>query len=271
MKFVSIASNGFGSQEIINKTSEYLAKEKAPLSVNLSIDGTRDVHNFIRGNRYSFDNCLVTLDGLWEIKKNYPHFYLGVNLVLMDLNSHGVERFFEYFRNRYNGLSIDIELLRPSKRDKDISLPNCEDIEKTHKMILACRAQTMNGNGLKKKIINFIEFSQRNYLYKIQRMVLRGGKFPMRCLAGQTNAVIGACGEVLFCEPLSAIGNLRECDYEFWKVWNSEEAERLRDKIRRERCSCTHCVNIYASIDYSLWSSLVKAPLARLRERQHGN
>jgi MoaA/NifB/PqqE/SkfB family radical SAM enzyme len=267
VKFISIASNGFDSRDIIDRTAGYLSRDKCPLAVNLSIDGMKDTHNLIRNNTYSFDNCLVTLQGLWELKKRYPHFYPGVNLVLMDMNSREIEKALEYLRDRYRGINIAVELLRPAGRDKGLGLPERGVIHKIHQKVLANNSGTQK-TGLKEKLISFIELSRQNYAFRIQQRVLCGENFPVSCLAGRTNAVIGAGGEVSFCEPLQAIGNLRDSDYNFRDIWNCGKARRLRGKIKAEKCSCTHCVNINSSIDYNLWASLVKAPLAGIAARR---
>ena len=36
------------------------------------------------------------------------------------------------------------------------------------------------------------------------------------------------------------IGNVRDVDYDFMKLWNSPKAEELRHDIRHNKCFCTY-------------------------------
>jgi hypothetical protein len=46
---------------------------------------------------------------------------------------------------------------------------------------------------------------------------------------------------VFCCELLDKrIGNLRDHDYSFKKVWNSHKANEIRNFIRDRKCFCTH-------------------------------
>ena len=48
-------------------------------------------------------------------------------------------------------------------------------------------------------------------------------------------------GKVFPCELLSeGFGDIRKYNYDFRKLWFSAKADKIRAKIRNERCSCTH-------------------------------
>jgi hypothetical protein len=68
---------------------------------------------------------------------------------------------------------------------------------------------------------------------------LRERRQIIPCYAGWASAQIAPDGDVWFCcvraEP---IGNLRETDYDFRKVWWSERARSLREEVRAGRCDC---------------------------------
>ncbi|MBJ44708.1 MAG: hypothetical protein CMJ80_15780, partial [Planctomycetaceae bacterium] len=54
--------------------------------------------------------------------------------------------------------------------------------------------------------------------------------------------------KVRLCELTPVIGDLREADFDFSRVWNSDEANQLRQKLIG--CSCTHACFINASQKY---------------------
>jgi MoaA/NifB/PqqE/SkfB family radical SAM enzyme len=66
----------------------------------------------------------------------------------------------------------------------------------------------------------------------------------MTCYAGTAGAVIYDEGTVSSCENLEAVGNLREFDWNFQKLWLSP-AMQARRKKAADGCFCTHESNSY--------------------------
>jgi hypothetical protein len=79
------------------------------------------------------------------------------------------------------------------------------------------------------------------------------------CLAGTLSAVVYANGDVSVCEIHKPLGNLRQNT--FWEIWNSAEAQTLRQSIARKDCYCT--------TEVFLWPSIVFQP-ARLAQAMLG-
>jgi hypothetical protein len=58
-------------------------------------------------------------------------------------------------------------------------------------------------------------------------------------MAGVASAQIAPNGDVwTCCVRAESMGNLREHDYDFGKVWRSREADRLRRSIKAGECHC---------------------------------
>jgi MoaA/NifB/PqqE/SkfB family radical SAM enzyme len=75
------------------------------------------------------------------------------------------------------------------------------------------------------------------------------------CRAGRLSAVVYANGDVGVCEIHKPIGNLRQKS--FPEIWNSPEANALRDSIARTECYCT--------TEVVMWSSIVYQPVPLVR------
>ena len=60
--------------------------------------------------------------------------------------------------------------------------------------------------------------------------------------------MVDARGEVRMCELREAVGNLRDVDYDFSKLWFSPEAERQRAAIKAKECHCTHSCFMSSSL-----------------------
>jgi MoaA/NifB/PqqE/SkfB family radical SAM enzyme len=69
-------------------------------------------------------------------------------------------------------------------------------------------------------------------------------KAQLTCHAGNTGGVIYDEGTVSSCENLDPVANLRDYDWNFWKLWNSPEMHERRAHARNG-CYCTHESNCY--------------------------
>jgi MoaA/NifB/PqqE/SkfB family radical SAM enzyme len=70
------------------------------------------------------------------------------------------------------------------------------------------------------------------------------GRPHLQCWAGSAGAVIYDEGTVSSCEILDGVGNLRDYDWDFSKLWYSPAMEARRDKVSNG-CFCTHESNCY--------------------------
>ncbi len=62
------------------------------------------------------------------------------------------------------------------------------------------------------------------------------------CYANAMESVLYANGDVVFCELSKTYTNIRKNDYDFRKIWESEEADKMRKLI--SRCCCIHGCNL---------------------------
>ena len=84
--------------------------------------------------------------------------------------------------------------------------------------------------------------------YALWMGLLRGEGLPFQCQAGHYIGVIEPDAKVRLCELTPVIGDLREADFDFARVWDSDEANQLRQKLIG--CSYTHACFINASQRY---------------------
>ena len=67
-------------------------------------------------------------------------------------------------------------------------------------------------------------------------------KYESRCHAGGLFGIIGSKGEIYACELLQEkkIGNLRDYNFDFLKIWTSEENKKVKKFIKKTNCNCTY-------------------------------
>ena len=89
-----------------------------------------------------------------------------------------------------------------------------------------------------------------------------GARWPMPCTAGDTAAVIDYHGDVRICELRQSIGNLRDYDCDFGRLWSSSARTAEVAQMHQDHCDCTHICFIDDSATYSPKVALLQSPLA---------
>ena len=86
----------------------------------------------------------------------------------------------------------------------------------------------------------------RDYLNKLRTGTIintvENKKFILPCRAGTLMAVMYENGDIYPCELLNRqlIGNIRDYDYDFKKLWSSDKAKNTYKLINNTKCYCTH-------------------------------
>ena len=93
---------------------------------------------------------------------------------------------------------------------------------------------------------------------------LTEGRAQFSCVAGRLACVIYSNGDVVECEiNNSRLGNLREVDYDFSRLWFGDRAAEVA-RHAANGCFCTHECGHYASTIYSL-PKVIEIAAASLR------
>ncbi len=94
--------------------------------------------------------------------------------------------------------------------------------------------------------IRSLFLANRDLVYKYTYKTLVENRYQMECYAGKLRGVILENGDVYPCEVLMEqdkkylIGNLRDYDMDFSKLWNSGKRKQITSQIKTQRCFCTH-------------------------------
>lgn len=241
--YVNLPTNGLLAAKIEEETRRILAKTSLPLSLNLSLDGLEKTHDRIRGVKGSFVKLQLTFKKLAEVKKNDPRLSLKVVTVVSNQNFEELERLVSFVENEMVGVDFHaLTFIRGQPADKNFALPSLKEIDKKRELFFDTwdyYGYTKSLGKLGSKTANIAH----RYLFDLYLRTLRERKMAFPCLAGQSQAVVYANGDLAFCELLPPIGNLRKVNFDFQKLWWSKKAERQRQRISQNKCFCTHgCV-----------------------------
>lgn len=239
---LGISTNGISSERIYNFSKEILKQcPNSTLGIQLSLDGLEKTHDRIRGVP-AFKKVVKTIKMLKELKEEYPNLNLVTSAVIFNENYNeiedlinytkqlGIEHKFSIIRGSHFGVYALDENIRNDfdPKEKKVLIP-IDKLDKIYKKI--------------KKSGTLSKFQNLKLKYMIE--ILKGKKV-LNCYAGKVDGVIYPNGDVSLCEMTKPIGNLRDFNFDLEKLWNSEKANLMMQKIKC--CYCIHGCNIVTAM-----------------------
>ncbi len=207
------------------------------LTVSISIDGLHETHTEIRGVKESFGKLIETAHALGKVREKYDNLRLNVITVVNNLNLTEINDLAEFVKKELPVDSHSPIPVRGNPYDEYMRPPTKKEWDKLSKELLELQDfwnSKRDENILKRKLRTNTE----KHLYKVIGNVLNDEGLPFECKAGKTIGVLEANGDVRLCELKEVVGNVKNFDYDFKKVWFSERAEKVRKTV--PGCSCTH-------------------------------
>lgn len=251
-KKVILATNGICTEVIYEKTKQILDKTNLDVAVQISLDGLEKTHDNIRGVTGTFQKVIRTIRELKTLNR-YKRFNLSLSTTISKKNYKEVGKLIKFVKEEL-GISHGLQFVRDSEEhtfniDKKIlsdftskDILSLEEMKNMNQILE--RHMEMSENPLLLKVTNIFN----NYAIKI----LEGKRRLMKCSAGELDGVILTNGDVAFCEFTKPFANLRDYDFDFYRLWTSEKADEMRNKIRT--CACIHPCNLMNSMRYDFRS-----------------
>lgn len=251
---LTIPSNGW----YLNKMDKQIKNmmEWCPLltlNQQISIDGIKEDHNNIRmdkqidGPENSFEKAVKTIKHLKEMQKTYNRINIGIIVTFTSENQHKFKNIVEEIFSIAEPDNISINLVRGDPKEK---------VNKNLDITLYKEAVKFRDDLFYKKKMGGHSRFKGNKLATAGRILLNNlvydtyekKKYITPCYAGNLSGVMYPEGDVYPCEILDSthkIGNIRDFNYDFKKLWMSNKASTERNFIKDTKCFCTHeCFNI---------------------------
>ncbi|MBT4574952.1 MAG: radical SAM protein [Candidatus Cloacimonetes bacterium] len=233
-KIINIPSNGLLTNTIV-KNVKLITEicSNSQIIVNLSIDNIAEKHDEIRGVPGNYVKVINTFKKLKAL--NIDNLAIGIHTVISKLNVSG-----------FSGIANELMQLQPDSYITEIAEQRIEldtmESDITPDIISYCTAidylihRIKNG---KFKGMNKITQSFRIEYYNLVKKILRDKTQVIPCYAGVTSAQISPDGEVWSCcIKAESMGNLRENDYNFKKIWFSRKMKKERTSVKNKECYC---------------------------------
>lgn len=253
---MGIITNG-SRPEWIEKSVERLFELCPDLvaDIGVSIDGLEEEHDSIRRLKGSFQKARETVGVLLTCKQRHPNLVTSIVMTVTARNESRLDALYEEAAswgvdrlsvNHVRGKVHDPSLLGVSHERYVRFAERCERYHLERDRSWKAGIQRAK-NRLARRAID---------------EVARGERSGVPCLAGSAIGVLYSDGVVALCELLDRelpaqngadganpiLGNVRDAQHDFYRIWHSENAERCRLWVKATNCSCTHECFLTASI-----------------------
>ena len=235
-------TNGFFTAKIQDLVNYILTVSKVNLIVTVSLDGPEEVHNFIKGIN-SWRKAVDTYRNLRRIKDRRFKVYLGYTI--SSFNSEEINQTIEGLKREipnidYSDLHINIMHISEHYYANSSLNPDKEKIKSSVESYTDKRRY---------RLCNPIDYLEYRYHILIKNY-LKNSRTPLKCRSLINNVFIGPQGNIFPCSIYSRnLGNLRDNDYDLYKILRSKQAEVLRQEIKKGRCpQCWTPCEAYPSI-----------------------
>ena len=251
---ITIPSNGWYLEKMDKQIRNMM--EWCPyltLNQQISIDGIGKDHNAIRmdkqvvGGDNSFEKAIKTIDHLKKLKKIYQRINIGIIITFTNENQKKFKNILKEIYSMTNPDNISINLVRGDPKQKvnlDLDLNLYREAVKYRDSLFY--EKKMSGHAKFKG--NRLATAGRILLNELVYKTYESNKYSTPCYAGNLSGVMYPEGNVYPCEILDdshKIGNIRDFDLDFKKLWLSDKAKKEVEFVRKTKCFCTHeCFNI---------------------------
>ena len=244
LESVYLMSNGQIQKRIIPDVTRIL--EECPnlnVAVALGIDGLKDQHEKIRQKPGSWDIAIDTARQLQQIKREYPRLDIQTCTCFMNTNQDTIFEWYDFLKYDLKPDKVNFNYIRPPSAD-----PQELDIDHARYSRLAAMIDDDSRHAAIKNNYGgdagYFKAAIDIYMHGLIAKTQETQTAQMTCYAGTAGAVIYDEGTVSSCENLDAVGNLRDFEWDFQKLWLSPAMQARRQKAAAG-CFCTHESNSY--------------------------
>lgn len=232
---VNIPSNGWFTDRVVRGAERICrACPDTQLVINLSLDHhIPERHDEIRGAPGSWERLMATIKGLRALE--LPNLTLGCHTVVSTENDED----FPAIAQGLAHLGADSYIVEPAEERVELQTldsgitPPAQRFARAAEAVLEVERQAHGG------VARMVRALRGEYYGRVTRLLGGDASAMPVCHAGFLSTHIGADGEVWSCCVLArSFGNLRDHDFDFRKVWFSDQAEEFRQWMRERRCAC---------------------------------
>ena len=239
VKQIYVPTNGYYTEKTEQQLRKLLQSNKLQFFVcELSLDGMPEYHNRFRGNARSFDKAMETYDMLERLQREDPRLRIHAISTATHENLEEIEGLTKLLYERCPAMDHhNLAVIRGDRKNPTLQGPALEKYGALYRTVAGLWADREKGR-FGSIVEPMLQWAKRKTIDSQSQFV--------PCTAGVMTGVIHANGDVAVCENHPPIGNLRQKS--FFEIWDSDEANALRGRIRARECFCTNEVFLWPSI-----------------------
>ena len=229
---LTMPTNSLCRQElVVSKIREMLELGIPKISITVSLDGYRELHDRIRGVPGNYDRAIGIFKALRELKKEYPNLFFVFGYTMTKLNEGQFDKTFQEVKKeipdiRYNDFHMNVGQISSNyyhNENGSSVVPNGGEVAKEIEMVLQKRRFEM---GI---IPSIEEIFLKNLIY-----YAKTGNAPMKSRSLEASLFLDSFGNVYPSIMWNRkITNVREIEYDLAKVWHGSDANDVREQISR--------------------------------------
>ena len=244
---LTIPSNGWYLEKM-NRQIRNMMNWCPELILNqlISIDGLQEDHDKIRGINGSFKKALNSVESIRGLQKEFGRINIGIVTTFTSENQNKMKDIVKGIYELTKPDNIAINLVRGDPKEK----VNINLNMKLYQEAVAYRNSLFylkKMSGHKKFKGNKLATAARVLLNDMVYKIYETNKYQSPCYSANLSGVMYPEGQVYPCEILDKshlIGNIRDFNLDFRKLWLSQKAKEEVNFIRKTKCFCTHeCFN----------------------------
>jgi MoaA/NifB/PqqE/SkfB family radical SAM enzyme len=218
-------------------------------TIKPSLDGVGTVHDGVRGVEGNFDKVMDTLSRLRALQRRYDNLEIGLGTVISKFNLPHIRETARFVRQ----LDVDSyisEIAEQRTEMFNVGQPITPDPDEYEQAIRIFNSELANVSVPSHKV-SAMTLAFRRVYYSYAVRIMKEQRQILPCYAGIANLHISPYGDVWPCCVLGydkSMGNLRDADYDFRKVWHSKAAAEIRAFIRKGNCYCPLANQAYSNI-----------------------
>lgn len=234
LRNLGINTNGFFTEKIINNVKRILSQCDIALEVCVSIDDLPKQHDDNRGVKLAFEHAIKTVRELNSLKENHTNLMTTIVLTVNSKNQGRLNQVFEIIKIAEPDF-ICANFIRGSSKEPKLKSINTRCYLDFVDLIKPYNSIHSHGLYLSKSVMDKV-------ISSIIHKIFTTNKYQgMECVASDKIAVLYPNGDVCPCEILqNKIGNLKEFNFNFKRLWSSKKRYELKEDIIKRKCFCTH-------------------------------
>ncbi len=232
-------------------------KPTTQLTIKMSLDGVGSEHDKIRGIEGNFKKLLEVHDILIKLREEYPNLYVDAGSTISNLNMDKLDEIHSYVSKnlKVDNYLNEIADTRAELFNTDLT----EDVPQDFRCVTRDLKITPNAQeyaNATKEVVKYVKMDMKEkklrplsrvtqalrlvYYERTARSMLEARRI-VPCYAGRSNCHLNPWGDIWACNVQAfrhSMGNLRDFNYDFKKLWTSKQAQEVRKWVDEEHCYC---------------------------------